>query len=168
MANLLCDLLVTSGMRGGAESCKVAYEFGTHAGMSRSEVETIAQDCVKDLIMQSYDSDKAHTVFTSNVSSFHSVFGNFLTNGSVQVSHAWLDEMIQHATWRDMIYKLSEEHKKCVLLGYAIKVFVWFFVSARSRIIHVLAGSTSPMQGFRMRLPMSPLWPTNWTSSAAC
>ncbi len=45
--------------------------------MSRGEVETIAQDCVKDLIMQSYDSDKAHTVFTSNVSAFHSVFGNF-------------------------------------------------------------------------------------------
>jgi hypothetical protein len=46
----------------------------------------------------------------------------FYANASVQVSHAWLDEMIQHATWRDMIYKLSEEHKKCVLLGYAIKV----------------------------------------------
>ncbi|KAF8994840.1 Negative elongation factor C/D, partial [Haplosporangium bisporale] len=33
----------------------------------------------------------------------------------------WLSPMIQHPFWRSVIYELSEQHKKCSLLNYAIQ-----------------------------------------------
>lgn len=35
---------------------------------------------------------------------------------------AWLTEMIEHPTWRSLIYKLAEEYPDCLMLNFTIKV----------------------------------------------
>lgn len=35
---------------------------------------------------------------------------------------AWLTEMIQHPTWRSLIYRLAEEYPDCLMLNFTIKV----------------------------------------------
>lgn len=37
---------------------------------------------------------------------------------------AWLTEMIEHPTWRSLIYKLAEEYPDCLMLTFTIKVCV--------------------------------------------
>ena len=40
----------------------------------------------------------------------------------LQVAPTWIGDMIKVPTWRSLIYELSEEHKNCLLLNFAIKV----------------------------------------------
>jgi hypothetical protein len=35
---------------------------------------------------------------------------------------AWLTEMIEHPTWRSLIYRLAEEYPDCLMLNFTIKV----------------------------------------------
>ena len=35
---------------------------------------------------------------------------------------AWLTEMIEHTTWRSLVYKLAEEYPDCLMLNFTIKV----------------------------------------------
>lgn len=35
---------------------------------------------------------------------------------------AWLTELIEHSTWRSVVYKLAEEFPDCLMLNFTIKV----------------------------------------------
>lgn len=35
---------------------------------------------------------------------------------------SWLEQMIQHPTWRSMIYKLADQYPDCLMLNFTIKV----------------------------------------------
>lgn len=35
---------------------------------------------------------------------------------------AWLTEMIDHHTWRSLIYRLAEEYPDCLMLNFTIKL----------------------------------------------
>lgn len=37
---------------------------------------------------------------------------------------AWLTEMIEHPTWRSLVYKLAEEYPDCLMLNFTIKVLI--------------------------------------------
>lgn len=35
--------------------------------------------------------------------------------------------MIEHPTWRSLIYRLAEEYPDCLMLNFTIKVFFWLY-----------------------------------------
>lgn len=35
---------------------------------------------------------------------------------------AWLTEMVEHHTWRSLIYRLAEEYPDCLMLNFTIKL----------------------------------------------
>lgn len=35
---------------------------------------------------------------------------------------AWLSELIEHPTWRALIYRLAEEYPDCLMLNFTIKL----------------------------------------------
>jgi hypothetical protein len=41
---------------------------------------------------------------------------------------AWLTEMIEHPTWRSLIYRLAEEYPDCLMLNFTIKVCLYILV----------------------------------------
>lgn len=58
---------------------------------------------------------------------------------------AWLSEMIEHPTWRSLIYRLAEEYPDCLMLNFTIKVwpccfaFCWL-VATEIMALKVLQG----------------------------
>jgi hypothetical protein len=45
-----------------------------------------------------------------------------MSTRGLQAAPVWLQDIIAHPTWRTLIYQLSEDHKNCLLLNYALKV----------------------------------------------
>lgn len=41
---------------------------------------------------------------------------------------AWLTAMIEHPTWRSLIYRLAEEYPDCLMLNFTIKVASLFYL----------------------------------------
>ena len=57
------------------------------------------------MILKHFDPKKADSIFTDEGE-----------------TPSWLAEMIDHATWRSLFYKLAEEYPDCLMLNFTIKV----------------------------------------------
>lgn len=75
------------------------------AGVDTNEVQAMVQNHLKDMIVKSFDPKKADTIFTEEGE-----------------TPSWLTDMIEHKTWRDLIYRLAEEYPDCLMLNFTIKL----------------------------------------------
>lgn len=75
------------------------------AGVDGLEVQAMVENHLKDMIVKSFDPKKADTIFTEEGE-----------------TPSWLTDMIEHKTWRDLIYRLAEEYPDCLMLNFTIKL----------------------------------------------
>lgn len=75
------------------------------AGVKVTEVQAMVENHLKEMILKSFDPKKADTIFTEEGE-----------------TPDWLTEMIDHYTWRSLIYRLAEEYPDCLMLNFTIKL----------------------------------------------
>lgn len=88
-----------------AQTANLMAEWLIMAGMKISEVQGLVEDHLKEMIIKHFDPKKADTIFTDEGE-----------------TPAWLTEMIEHPTWRSLIYKLAEDYPDCLMLNFTIKL----------------------------------------------
>lgn len=75
------------------------------AGVKVTDVQAMVENHLKDMILKTFDPKKADTIFTEEGE-----------------TPDWLTQMIKHATWRSLIYRLAEEYPDCLMLNFTIKL----------------------------------------------
>jgi len=70
-----------------------------------NEVRTMVEKSLCEMIIKTFDPKKADTIFSEEGE-----------------TPAWLTELIEHQTWRSLVYKLAEEYPDCLMLNFTIKV----------------------------------------------
>lgn len=76
-------------------------------GVSIRAVQSMVESHLADVILKNFDPKRADLIFLQQ------------TEGEID----WLPELISHAPWRSLVYKLSEEYPDCLMLNFALKVF---------------------------------------------
>lgn len=74
-------------------------------GVKVTDVQAMVENHLKEMILKTFDPKKADTIFTEEGE-----------------TPAWLTELIEHPTWRSLIYRLAEEYPDCLMLNFTIKV----------------------------------------------
>jgi len=74
--------------------------------MKISEVQSLVEDHLKHMIIKRFDPKKADSIFADEAIK----------------TPAWLTEMIEHPTWRSLIYRLAEDYSDCLMLTFTIKL----------------------------------------------
>ncbi|KAL1442091.1 hypothetical protein MTO96_031009 [Rhipicephalus appendiculatus] len=88
-----------------AQTANLLAEWLIMAGMKITEVQGLVEDHLKQMILKHFDPKKADSIFNDEGE-----------------TPAWLTEMIEHPTWRSLIYKLAEEYPDCLMLNFTIKL----------------------------------------------
>lgn len=76
-----------------------------YIGVKVQDVQAMVENHLKEMILKTFDPKKADTIFTEEGE-----------------TPAWLTELIEHPTWRSLIYRLAEEYPDCLMLNFTIKV----------------------------------------------
>ncbi|GBP11773.1 Negative elongation factor D [Eumeta japonica] len=87
-----------------AQMANLLAEWLILGGVKVTEVQAMVENHLKDMILKTFDPKKADTIFTEEGE-----------------TPAWLTEMIEHPTWRSLIYRLAEEYPDCLMLNFTIK-----------------------------------------------
>lgn len=74
-------------------------------GVKVNEVQAMVENHLKEMILKTFDPKKADTIFTQDCE-----------------TPGWLTELIEHPTWRSLIYRLAEEYPDCLMLNFTIKL----------------------------------------------
>lgn len=74
-------------------------------GVKVTDVQAMVENHLKEMILKTFDPKKADTIFTEEGE-----------------TPAWLTQLIEHPTWRSLIYRLAEEYPDCLMLNFTIKV----------------------------------------------
>lgn len=77
----------------------------TSTGVKVTDVQAMVENHLKEMILKTFDPKKADTIFTEEGE-----------------TPAWLTQLIEHPTWRSLIYRLAEEYPDCLMLNFTIKV----------------------------------------------
>lgn len=88
-----------------AQTANLLAEWLILAGVKVTDVQAMVENNLKDMILKTFDPKKADKIFTEEGE-----------------TPAWLTEMIQHPTWRSLIYRLAEEYPDCLMLNFTIKL----------------------------------------------
>uniref|UniRef100_A0A6B2EC94 Putative negative elongation factor d-like protein n=1 Tax=Phlebotomus kandelakii TaxID=1109342 RepID=A0A6B2EC94_9DIPT len=88
-----------------AQMTNLIAEWLITAGVKVVDVQAMVENHLKDMILRTFDPKKADTIFTEEGE-----------------TPAWLTEMIEHHTWRSLIYRLAEEYPDCLMLNFTIKL----------------------------------------------
>lgn len=88
-----------------AQTANLLAEWLIMAGMKITEVQGLVEDHLKQMILKHFDPKKADSIFNDEGE-----------------TPGWLTEMIEHPTWRSLIYKLAEEYPDCLMLNFTIKL----------------------------------------------
>lgn len=88
-----------------AQMANLMAEWLILAGASINDVQAMVENHLKQMILKTFDPKKADTIFTEE--------GD---------APAWLTELIEHSTWRSVVYKLAEEFPECLMLNFTIKL----------------------------------------------
>ncbi|KAL0488352.1 negative elongation factor C/D [Acrasis kona] len=96
-------------------------------GISEEQIERTIVGYVKGIISKHFDSQKADAIFSAS-----------------NDAPKWLDFMVDDAEWRTLIYQLSEQHKNCLILNFAIQKI------SESAHHHEIASVTSASSSFRV------------------
>lgn len=65
----------------------------------------MVESSLQDMIIKTFDPKKADTIFSEEGE-----------------TPSWLTEMIEHPTWRALIYRLANEYPDCLMLNFTIKL----------------------------------------------
>ncbi|PNF14869.1 Negative elongation factor D [Cryptotermes secundus] len=88
-----------------AQMANLLAEWLILGGVKVTDVQAMVENHLKDMILKTFDPKKADTIFTEEGE-----------------TPAWLTEMIEHPTWRSLIYRLAEEYPDCLMLNFTIKL----------------------------------------------
>jgi len=88
-----------------AQMANLLAEWLILAGVKVTDVQAMVENNLKDMILKTFDPKKADKIFTEEGE-----------------TPSWLTEMIQHPTWRSLIYRLAEEYPDCLMLNFTIKL----------------------------------------------
>ncbi|XP_052861929.1 negative elongation factor D [Anopheles cruzii] len=88
-----------------AQMANLLAEWLILAGVRVTDVQAMVENHLKDMILKTFDPKKADKIFTEE--------GD---------TPGWLTEMIEHHTWRSLIYRLAEEYPDCLMLNFTIKL----------------------------------------------
>lgn len=88
-----------------AQMANLLAEWLILAGVRVTDVQAMVENHLKDMILKTFDPKKADKIFTEEGE-----------------TPAWLTEMIEHHTWRSLIYRLAEEYPDCLMLNFTIKL----------------------------------------------
>lgn len=98
--------LLSENYHATAQTVNLLAEWLIMTGMKISEVQSLVEDHLKQMIMKKFDPKKADSIFADEAIK----------------TPTWLTEMIEHPTWRSLIYKLAEEYPDCLMLSFTIKL----------------------------------------------
>ncbi|XP_018331168.1 negative elongation factor D [Agrilus planipennis] len=88
-----------------AQMANLIAEWLIIGGVKVQDVQAMVENHLKDMILKTFDPKKADTIFTEEGE-----------------TPAWLTELIEHPTWRSLIYRLAEEYPDCLMLNFTIKL----------------------------------------------
>lgn len=88
-----------------AQMANLLAEWLILAGADIKEVQEMVEGHLKEIIIKHFDPKKADSIFTDEGE-----------------TPSWLAEMIDHATWRSLFYRLAEEYPDCLMLNFTIKL----------------------------------------------
>uniref|UniRef100_A0A2P2I5S3 Negative elongation factor D-like n=1 Tax=Hirondellea gigas TaxID=1518452 RepID=A0A2P2I5S3_9CRUS len=88
-----------------AQMANLMAEWLILAGASINEVQAMVENHLKSVILKTFDPKKADTIFNEE--------GD---------APSWLTDLIEHSTWRSVVYKLAEEFPDCLMLNFTIKL----------------------------------------------
>lgn len=97
--------LLSQNYKAVAQMANLVAEWLILGGVKVTEVQAMVENHLKDMILKTFDPKKADTIFTEEGE-----------------TPAWLTEMIEHPTWRSLIYRLAEEYPDCLMLNFTIKL----------------------------------------------
>lgn len=97
--------LLCSNYSAVAQTGNLLAEMLCTSGMQTTEVQSLIEDHLKEMVMKHFDPKMADGIFKDE-------------SGTPD----WLTEMIDHPTWRSLVYKLAEDYPDCLMLSFAIKL----------------------------------------------
>ncbi|XP_015785499.1 negative elongation factor C/D [Tetranychus urticae] len=98
--------LLSENYHGIAQTVNLLAEWLIMTGMKICEVQSLVEDHLKQMIMKRFDPKKADSIFADEAIK----------------TPIWLTEMIEHPTWRSLIYRLAEDYPDCLMLTFTIKL----------------------------------------------
>jgi len=96
--------LLSENYAGIAQMANLVAEWILLLGTDISEVQETIEQHLKNIIKKNFDSKKADQIFSD-----------------AGEPPSWLQEMIEHPTWRALFYQLAEEFPECLMLNFTIK-----------------------------------------------
>ncbi|CAG7833536.1 unnamed protein product [Allacma fusca] len=97
--------LLSKNYNAFAQMANLMAEWIMSAGANINEVRTMVESSLRDMIIKTFDPKKADTIFSEEGE-----------------TPGWLTEMIEHPTWRSLVYRLAEEYPDCLMLNFTIKL----------------------------------------------
>ncbi|RZF32327.1 hypothetical protein LSTR_LSTR001791 [Laodelphax striatellus] len=97
--------LLSDNYKAVAQMANLVAEWLILGGVKVADVQAMVENHLKDMILKTFDPKKADTIFSEEGE-----------------TPAWLTEMIEHPTWRSLIYRLAEEYPDCLMLNFTIKL----------------------------------------------
>ncbi|ODM91571.1 Negative elongation factor D, partial [Orchesella cincta] len=97
--------LLSSNYCAYAQMANLMAEWIISAGANINEVRQMVESSLQDMILKTFDPKKADTIFNEEGE-----------------TPGWLTEMIEHPTWRSLIYRLANEYPDCLMLNFTIKL----------------------------------------------
>ncbi|RZB39808.1 negative elongation factor D [Asbolus verrucosus] len=88
-----------------AQMANLIAEWLITGGVNVTNVQAMVENHLKEMILKTFDPKKADTIFTEEGE-----------------TPAWLTQLIEHPTWRSLIYRLAEEYPDCLMLNFTIKL----------------------------------------------
>lgn len=88
-----------------AQMANLIAEWLIVGGVKVVDVQAMVENHLKQMILKTFDPKKADTIFTEEGE-----------------TPGWLTQLIEHPTWRSLIYRLAEEYPDCLMLNFTIKV----------------------------------------------
>lgn len=88
-----------------AQVANLMAEWLILAGVTVTDVQSMVENHLKDIVLKSFDPKKADSIFTQEGE-----------------TPSWLTDLINHPTWRSLIYRLAEEYPDCLMLNFTIKL----------------------------------------------
>ncbi|CAM9256748.1 negative elongation factor C/D [Lampetra fluviatilis] len=88
-----------------AQTVNLLAEWLMQTGVEPGQVQEMVENHLKTILIKHFDPRKADSIFTEEGE-----------------TPAWLEQMIAHATWRDLFYKLAESHPDCLMLNFTVKL----------------------------------------------
>ncbi|MBW03297.1 Negative elongation factor C/D, partial [Eschrichtius robustus] len=88
-----------------AQTVNLLAQWLIQTGVEPVQVQQTVENHLKTLLMQQFDPRKADSIFTEEGE-----------------TPAWLEQMIAHPTWRDLVYQLTEAHPDCLMLNFTVKL----------------------------------------------